>query len=88
MDRDEFVASIDACPLHNELSGFFRFYTEDRMRAEDAIRIFHGHLYTLTAWGEEVWVHRGEQRRNRLGYLVGRVDLGPDFRLRLWTEPL
>lgn len=87
-NRIDFLARIDALVLEGKNHPFFSRYTEDLDLAMTAIaRESKLQLYTLTAWGDEVWVHRGLRTINRLGFLVGRMDLGPDFKELLWTEP-
>jgi hypothetical protein len=87
-NRLEFLDRIDALTLNAESHPFFARYTEEFDLAVQVLAREPGlQIYTLTAWGYEVWVHRGSRLTNRLGFVVGRRDLGVGFKELLWTEP-
>ena len=71
----------------DESDVFWACYTE---KIDLAKRIAQTHpslvIYTITNWGDENWVHRGLRTVNRMGYLFGTEDLGPDYAELLWID--
>ncbi|HUR60918.1 MAG TPA: hypothetical protein VM286_00955 [Candidatus Thermoplasmatota archaeon] len=81
------ISPVVLNPDENDL--FWACYTEDHAIVQ---RLWKAHpsltVYTISSWGTENWVHRGVRIVNRMGHLLGTIDLGEGYSEMLWEDEL